>query len=98
MFGRGPRRGGDRGGSTNSASAEQRPRRNNPFGETSPAITALQKAIDDKVPAADLKAKIAAVRAEAKEKEAKLDAAQEELRGVLSSRQEAIAVVNGLLK
>jgi len=45
-----------------------------------------------------LKTKLAAVREETKEKEAKLAAAQEELRGVLTSRQEAIAVVNGLLK
>jgi hypothetical protein len=45
-----------------------------------------------------LKAKIAAVRADIKAKEAKLDAAQEELRGVLTTRQEAIAEANGLLK
>jgi len=110
MFGgRGGNRRGGGGGtgggstgttSTNTASSsdQSRPRRTSPFGEPSAAVTDLQKAIDDKAPAADLKAKLAAVRAETKDKEAKLEAAQEELRGVLSSRQEAIAVVNGLLK
>ena len=68
------------------------------FGEPSATVTALRKAIDDKAPAAEIKTKLAAVRAETKAKEAKLDAAQEELRGVLTSRQEAIAVANGLLK
>jgi hypothetical protein len=96
MFGRGPRR--DRENNANGETDQQRPRRPNPFGEPSAAVTALRKAIDDKAPAADLKAKLAAVRAETKDKEAKLEAAQEELRGVLTARQEAIAVANGLLK
>jgi hypothetical protein len=74
----------------------QRQRRN-PFGEPSAAMTALREAIAAKAPASELKTKLAAVRAEAKEKEAKLNAAQDDLRGVLSSRQEAIAVANGLL-
>jgi hypothetical protein len=93
-------RGGRRGGDSNNANGgdQQRPRRNNFFGEPSAAVTALQKAIDDKAPVAELKTKLAAVRAETRAKEAKLDAAQEELRGVLSARQEAIAVANGLLK
>lgn len=99
MFGGG--RGGRRGGENNNANGggdQQRPRRNNMFGEPSATVTALRKAIDDKAPAAEIKTKLAAVRAETKAKEAKLDAAQEELRGVLTSRQEAIAVANGLLK
>jgi len=111
MFGRGGAGGrrGNRGGgggestgtssSTNSAASDQpRQRRNNPFGEPSPAVTALREAIEAKAPAAEIKTKLAAVRAERKDKEAKLEAAEEELRGVLSSRQEAIAVSNGLLK
>jgi hypothetical protein len=97
MFGRGPRRGGENN-AANSQSDQQRPRRNNSFGEPSAAVTALQKAIDDKAPVADLKAKLAAVRAETKDKEARLEAAQEELRSYLTPRQEAIAVSNGLLK
>lgn len=93
-------RGGFRrsGGDTNNSSSTQRQNRFNPFGEPSAAQTALEKAIEDKAPKAELKTKIAAVRANIKAKEAKLDAAQEELRGVLTTRQEAIAVANGLLK
>ena len=59
----------------------------------------MKEALDDKAATkADIKAKLAAVREEIKAKDAKLDAAREELRGVLTSRQEAAAVVNGLLK
>jgi len=99
MFGGG--RGGRRGGDNNNANGggdQQRARRPNFFGEPSATVTALRKAIDDKAPSAEIKTKLAAVRAETKAKEAKLDAAQEELRSVLTARQEAIAVANGLLK
>jgi len=96
--GRGFRRGG--GGENNGTNSNSdQPRRSRFGGEPSAAVTALQKALEDKtVPAADLKAKLAAVRAEIKDKEAKLAAAQEELRGYLSPRQEAAAVLGGLLK
>jgi flagellar motility protein MotE (MotC chaperone) len=99
MFGRGPRRGGGEG-STNGSSSEQPQRqRNNGFGEQSATVSALRKALDDKTTTtADIKAKLVAVRAEIKEKETKLEAAQEDLRSVLTSRQEAVAVVSGLLK
>jgi hypothetical protein len=102
MFGGGGNR-RNRGGnsdSTNSTSSDsnRQRQRGGGFGEPSAAVTALQKAIDDKAPASEIKAKLAAARAETKEKEAKLASDQEELRGVLTSRQEAIAVVNGLLK
>ncbi len=83
--------GGDNGGDN------ARPRRN-PFGEPSATLEALQKAIDDKAPSAEIKTKLAAVRAEMKDKQAKLLAAQEDLRGILTPRQEAIATVNGLLQ
>jgi len=104
MFGRGQRRnrnngGGGDGGGTNTTSTSDQPRpRRSPFGEPSAAVTALRDAIEAKAPAAELKAKLAAVRAERKDKEAKLDAAEEELRGVLTARQEAIAVSDGLLR
>jgi hypothetical protein len=97
MFGgRGGRRGG--GGGDGANGDQPRPRRNNFFGEPSAAVTALRDAIDAKAPASELKVKLAAVRAETKAKEAKLDAAQEDLRSVLTTRQEAIAVSAGLLK
>jgi hypothetical protein len=100
MFGRGGgrrNRGGD-DNSTNNADQGQRRNRPSPFGEPSEASAALQKAIDDKAPAAELKEKMTAVRAERKDKEAKLQAAEEDLKGVLTARQEAIAVANGLLQ
>jgi hypothetical protein len=58
----------------------------------------VQEAIDDKVSADELKARLAALRDARKAAEAKLAAAQDDLRQVLTVRQEAIAVVNGLLK
>jgi len=45
-----------------------------------------------------VKAKLAKLRESRKEKEGKLEKAQEELRAVLTTRQEAIAVMMGLLK
>jgi len=96
MFGGGRRR--RSGQDTNGGDAQRQQRRSSFFGDPSPAVEALQKALDDKAPTAEIKTKLAAVRAEAKEKEAKLEQAEEDLRSVLSSRQEAVAVVNGLLK
>ena len=101
MMGRGGRGGrGARTGGNNAADdpQAQRPqRRNNMFGEASTTLEALQKAIDDKAPAAELKAKLAAYRAELKDRQAKFDAASEDLRSVLTARQEAIAAVAGLV-
>jgi hypothetical protein len=67
-------------------------------GEPNPDVEALQKAIDDKVPADQIKAKLAKVREDRKAADAKLEAAQDELKKVLSVRQEAVAVMAGLLK
>ena len=94
--GRGPRRGGGdnadaAGGGTGG---NQRPRFG---GEPSPEVEALQKAIEAKAPNDEIKAKLAKVREARKAKEAKLAEAQEELRKVLSVRQEASAVMAGLL-
>lgn len=68
------------------------------FGETGPEVEALQQAIESKASADDLKAKMAKVREVRKAKEAKLEKAQEELRKLLSARQEAAALLGGLLK
>jgi len=68
------------------------------FGEPSPEADALQKAIESKASAEELKAKLAKLREARKEKEVSLEKAQEELRKVLSVRQEASAVLAGLLK
>jgi hypothetical protein len=67
-------------------------------GPPSPEVEALQKAIDDKASPDDIKSKLAKVRETAKAKEAKLVAAQADLQKLLSARQEASAVLLGLLK
>jgi hypothetical protein len=67
------------------------------FGQPSPESEALQKAIDDDAPAGQLKTLIAKLQAVHKEKQAKLAQAQENLRAILTTRQEAIAIMNGLL-
>ena len=83
------RNNGDQAGANN--------RRN--FGGTpSPEAEALQKAIDDKAPTAEVKTKLKAVQDETKANQAKLAAAQEDLRSVLTPRQEAIATLQGLLQ
>jgi DNA-binding FrmR family transcriptional regulator len=95
-MGGGRRRNG--GGGDNNGGDNQGQQRRNRFGEPSANLEALQKAIEDKAPTAEIKTKLAAVRAEIKDKQAKLLAAQEELRSILTPRQEAIATVNGLLQ
>jgi len=69
------------------------------FGpEPLPEAEALQKAIESQASNDEIKAKLAKLREARKEKEAKLEKAQEDLRKVLSLRQEAAAVLAGLLK
>jgi len=91
--------GGGGGGNEDNNNAGQQPRRNRGGfgGEPSAAVTALQKAIDDKAPTAEVKAKLKVVQDETKANQAKLVAAQEDLRSVLTPRQEAIATLRGLL-
>jgi hypothetical protein len=69
------------------------------FGGTPSAEAAdLQAAIDQKAPADVIKDKLAKLRASNDSKEAKLVSAQEDLKKLLTARQEAIAVLGGLLK
>ena len=69
------------------------------FGrESSPELEALRKAIESKAPASEIKTKLADLRAARKKKEAELERAQNDLREILSARQEAVAVMLGLLK
>ena len=104
--GRGGRRGGGAGGDTApapaaaaAADAGATARNRGGFGgEASPDADALQKAIDAKASPEELKTKLAKLRDSQKEKEAKLVKAQEDLRAVLTVRQEATAVLMGLLK
>jgi len=64
----------------------------------SPEAEALQKAIDDNAPAAQIKDAMAKYEASQKAKQAKLTQAQEDLRKVLSVKQEAQATLLGLLE
>lgn len=90
--GRGP--GGDQGGGQGGRGGGG----GRGFGATSsPEAEALQKAIDDKASPEDIKAKLAKLRESRKAAEATLVKAQGELKEVLDSRQEAVAVLMGLL-
>lgn len=69
------------------------------FGvEPLPEIEALQKAVDGKASKEEIKDKLAKLREARKGKQADLEKAQENLKQVLSSRQEAQAVLLGLLQ
>jgi hypothetical protein len=85
--------GGNRGGDTPG-----RGRRNfAALAQSSPEADALQKAIDSNAPAQELKAALANLRDARKRKQAELTAAQEQLREVLTFRQEAILVSMSIL-
>ncbi len=99
MFGRGGRPPGGDNAAPGAGNDQGGRRGRGGFGpEPSPEMEALQKAIDSKASADELKSLVAKVREARKENEAKLEKAQEELRKVLSVRQEAVAVVAGLLR
>ncbi len=88
MFGRGGRPGGD---------ANQRDQAQAQRGGSDPAVEQLQKVIDSKAPAAEVKQALARYQAYRKEKQTELEKAQAALRSVLTARQEAIATISGLL-
>jgi len=93
MFGGGRPPGGDNA----NANANQNQNRRNFGGQQSAAAQELQKAIDSKASADTIKTKLAAYREEHKAKQAALEKAQDDLKKVLSVRQEALAAVNGLV-
>lgn len=95
MMGPGAFGGRGRGGDQAGQGGQQRRRANAP--EVSAATQELQKAIESKASADTIKAKLAAYRADRAAKQAALDKAQEDLKKVLTVRQEALAVVAGLL-
>ena len=94
MMGMGRRPGGQ--GEDQARGGQDRQRRAGP--EADPAAEELQKAIEAKASNDVLKAKMTALRDSVKAKEAKLQAAQEDLRKVLSVRQEAQALRMGLIR
>ncbi len=98
---RGMRRGGTTAGSqtTGGASATGRSNRGGRSSTPpSPEVQALQQALDSQASAEDVKAKLAKVREVVKQREASLVKAQDDLRAVLTTRQEAVAVLAGLLR
>ena len=88
---------GGNGGNANNANGGNR--RGGGFfgGQPSPEAEALQKAIDDNAPAAQIQSALARYEASQKAKQDKLLQAQQELRGVLTVKQEAQATLLGLL-
>jgi hypothetical protein len=90
----GGQRPGGRGGDAAQGGGQRQGRG---FGTPSPEAEDLQKSLDAKAGADEIKAKLAKVREARKTKEATLAKTQDELRKVLSVRQEAIAVMDGLL-
>ncbi len=96
MFGGGRRPGGGGGAEASSTDSERRPR-GGFGGQQSAAAQDLQKAIDSKASAETIKAKLAAYREDKQQKQANLEKAQEDLKKVLTLRQEAAAVLAGLL-
>jgi hypothetical protein len=101
MFSRSSRSGSDRGSSTSSSSSDSSDRsrrfRGGFGGEPSPEAQALQRAIDGKASNSEMKIAIARFQDARKQKQAEMEAAQANLRKVLSVRQEAIATASGLL-
>jgi hypothetical protein len=66
-------------------------------GAANPDLDALQTAITNNAPDAEIKARMERLREVRKQNEAKLEKAHEDLRAVLTVRQEAVAVMMGLL-
>ncbi len=86
------RRGGTDGNPASPTAVQTRtPERSNP------AAAELQKAIDSKASPTEMKAAVTKYMDYRKAKQADLDKAREALRVVLTSRQEGIAVLSGLL-
>lgn len=93
MFDRANR--GDRGGRSDRTNSDQTQTQQQRPAD--PAAESLQRAISEKASSSDLKAASTRYLASRKSKQADLEKAQEELRMVLTQRQEAIAMLAGLL-
>ena len=91
LFGR--NRGGQNGGQGGPGGG-----RGGMFGQPSPEQEALQKAIDDDAPAGQIKELLSKYKTSQKAKQAKLEAAQDALKAVLTGKQEAQAYRMGLVR
>ncbi len=92
MFRRRNNNGDDNGGGGGGG------RRGGFFGTPSPEAQALQSALDANAPSDQIKDLLAKYEASQKAKQAALKSAQENLRAVLTPRQEAQATLDGLLE
>lgn len=88
-------RGGPGGPGGGPSGPSSRGGRGGPSGN--PEQDSLRAAITEKLPDAEVKSRLERLREVRKQNEAKVAKAQEELRAVLSVRQEAVAVMFGLL-
>ncbi len=86
-----------RGGRNNNNGNQGGGGRPNFGGTPNPDAEVLQKAIDSNAPSAQIKAALEKYRLSQKDKETKLAKAQDDLRKVLTTKQEAGAVLLGLL-
>jgi hypothetical protein len=96
----GNRRGGPGGGGPggdNNGGPGQRGGGGGMFGQASPEADALQRAIDGKASATELKQALTKFVEGRKTRQAALEKAQADLRKVLTPRQEAIATLSGQL-
>jgi hypothetical protein len=96
MFG-GPGGPGGRGGPPPGGGGERGGRGPGGRSSSNPEVAALQQAIADNLPEAEIKSRLDRVRDARRNSEAKVAKAQEELRAVLTIKQEAVAVMFGLL-
>ncbi len=87
----------DKSGRTGHSSSPESSARSAEPGADSDVV-ALKQMVEGNAPAKDMKARLDRVRQMLRQKRENLENAQEELRTVLSVRQEAIAVLNGLLR
>ena len=92
--GRGGGRSG-RGGDNGQGGGDRQ--RNSSRGSQNAEVEALQKALDSGASSSSIKSKLASVRDARKKKEAELKKVRDELRQVLSLKQEARMVLMGLL-
>jgi hypothetical protein len=88
------RRGGDAGGGGGGGGGS---RRFPGLGEPDPDMEGLQKALDGEATSAQVKAALTKLRDARRQKQAELSKAQEDLRIVLTTRQEATLVLAGML-
>jgi hypothetical protein len=91
LFGRGGRGGGQGGNNRRGGGGGM-------FGNTSPEADALQKALDDDAPSGQVKDLLTKYETAQKGRLAKAKEAEEALRQVLTSKQEAQATLLGLLE